>query len=64
MREMNDWENSRERHQKIALCAQTYFNLYGVMPDVSVLVKWLGESYLGEIVQYLRMLPKVPAYCA
>ena len=40
--------------QKIRMCIQTYFNLYGVVPDVKVLREWLGTSCDDRVLGYLN----------
>lgn len=44
----------QEKYQKIALCAQTYFNLYGKMPACSQLCEMLGPEYRPAILLYLH----------
>ena len=46
--------NQTERRQQVALCASTYYNLHGVMPEPAALCSWLDESYLGDIARYLN----------
>ncbi len=38
-------------YQKINLCIQTYYNLYGVMPDTKELTEMLGEEYASTVSQ-------------
>ena len=45
-----------EDFQKIKMCAQTFFNLYGVKPTVKDLVAWLGKSYEKQIPRCMGML--------
>ena len=33
-----------DQMQKIRMCIQTYFNLYGAVPDVQVLREWLRRG--------------------
>ena len=40
--------------QKIRMCIQTYFNLYGEVPDVKVLREWLGTSCDDRVLGYLN----------
>ena len=49
-----DTLTNAEREQKIALCAQTYFNLYGRLPGIKELCKFLGTDYFGDIVLFLN----------
>ena len=43
-----------DQMQDIRMCIQTYFNLYGVVPDMQVLREWLGTSYEDRIVECLQ----------
>ena len=43
-----------DQMQKIRMCIQTYFNLYGAVPDVQVLREWLGTSCDDRILECLN----------
>ncbi|MEE8885401.1 MAG: hypothetical protein SOI56_02380 [Eubacteriales bacterium] len=43
----------QERNQKIMLCAATYFNLNGYMPDKDTLCEMLGNDYAADVIRYL-----------
>ena len=47
-------EMKNDQMQKIRMCIQTYFNLYGVVPDVQVIREWLGASCGGSCFQNHR----------
>ena len=47
---------NNEELQKIRMCVQTFFNLYGVMPTVKELVDWLGQSYERIVPAYRDFL--------
>ena len=49
-------EMKTEQMQKIRMCIQTYFNLYGVVPDAHVMREWLGTSYEEKIPEYLNQM--------
>ena len=53
----NDTLTPSEREQKIAVCSKTYANLYGHMPDLTELCRFLGADYLTDIMMYLRRTP-------
>ena len=40
--------------QRIRMCIQTYFNLYGAVPDVQVLREWLGTTCDDRILECLN----------
>ena len=42
----------KDKMQEIRMCFQTYFNLYGVVPDVQKLLEWLGASYEDMIPEF------------
>jgi len=44
----------KDKMQEIRMCFQTYFNLYGVVPDIQKLLEWLGASYKDMIPEYMR----------
>ena len=41
-----------EKEQKIRMCIQTYFNLYGTAPSAQELLEWLGASYEDMIPEF------------
>ena len=41
-----------EKEQKIRMCIQTYFNLYGTAPSAQELLEWLGASYEHMIPEF------------
>ncbi|MGI6117707.1 MAG: hypothetical protein ACOYBC_04880 [Bilifractor sp.] len=43
----------QEQNQLIELCAATYFNLKGCMPDAFTLCEMLGNEYTAEVIRYL-----------
>ena len=43
-----------DQMQRIRMCIQTYFNLYGVVPDVKVLREWLGTSCDDRVLRCLN----------
>ena len=47
-------EMKTEQLQEIRMCIQTYFNLYGAVPDAQVMREWLGTSYEDRISEYLN----------
>ena len=40
-----------DQMQEIRMCIQTYFNLYGSVPDMQVLREWLGASCEDTILE-------------
>ena len=64
MKKYNNTLTRNERRQQIALCAATYRNLYGVMPDSATLCRWLDDSYLAEIIRYLRNYQEPQLLCS
>ena len=36
---------NKDAIQKTKMCIATYFNLFGVMPSITDMVEWTGESY-------------------
>ena len=56
--------NRKERQQQIALCAKTFFNLEGRMPEAMELAEWLDAGWLGEIMEYLGKTFRPQALCA
>ena len=56
--------NRNERQQQIAMCAKTFFNLEGRMPEPAELASWVDESWLGEIMNYLGMYFVPEVLCA
>ena len=48
---------NNEEFQKIRMCVQTYFNLYGMMPGSRELLEWLGESYRVAVTRYFKGIP-------
>ena len=43
-----------DQMQRIRMCIQTYFNLYGEAPDVKVPREWLGTSCDDRVLGYLN----------
>lgn len=43
-----------DQMQQIRMCIQTYFNLYGVVPDAQEMREWLGASYDETIMECME----------